>query len=51
MPAFQAELPVQIGPQVAAGLDVEGPVDRLVAHPLSVVITMLNGEHRRDQCR
>jgi hypothetical protein len=40
--AFQAELPVQIGPQPTTGLDVQGPVDRLVTHPFSVVITMLD---------
>lgn len=49
---LQAELPVQIGTQAAASLHVERLVDRLVAHPTSVVITatlVLCGEHLGNQ--
>ena len=43
--AFQAELFGQICPQTSAGLNVQGLVDRLVAHLHSLIIAKVERQH------
>src|SRR5699024_4854657 len=49
--ALGRELAIQVRAQMPAGLDIQALVDRLVAHRLPPVTTMILGQHQRDQPR